>query len=137
MQAQPRFSKIFNKREHREYIIYIKEMFQLGDIEKPIENLPEDVLVGWLGHELGHVMDYEVRSNKALVKFGLKYLFSGKAIIEAERTADRFAVEHGMLDYILKTKDFILKKANISKKYRSRIKKYYLSTEELMEIATS
>jgi hypothetical protein len=40
-----------------------------------------------------------------------------------------------MLDYILETKDFILKKADIPKKYRMRIKKYYLSTEELMEIA--
>lgn len=135
MQAQPRFSKILSPRHKREYIIYIKEKFVLNDIEKPISDLPNDVLVGWLGHELGHIMDYETRSNTQLIKFGFNYLFSNTSIVEAERTADRLAVEHGMLDYILKTKDFILKKADISKNYRNRIKKYYLSTEELMEIA--
>ena len=135
MQAQPRFSKLFSKREKREYIIFIKEKFTLGDIKEPIENLPEDVMIGWLGHELGHVMDYEMMSNKELIKFGIKYLLSKKAIIEAERTADRFAVQHGMRNYIIKTKDFILNHADIPEKYKSRITKFYLSTEEIMEIA--
>lgn len=134
MQAQPKFSKIWSPRHHREYIIFIKEKFTLGSKETPIENLPKDVIIGWLGHELGHVMDYEARSNTNLVGFGLKYLFSHKAIVNAERTADRFAIEHGMKDYILKTKDFILNHAEISKKYKARIKKFYLSPEELMEM---
>ena len=135
MQAQPRFSKIFSGRKHREYLVFMKEKFELGDIQTPIENLPEDVMIGWLGHELGHIMDYETRTNKALVSFGINYLFSKKAIINAERTADRFAVEHGMKDYIVKTKDFILNHADIPEKYKKRIKKYYLSTEELMQLA--
>ena len=135
MQAQPRFSKIFSGRKHREYLIFIKEKFELGDIKTPIEKLPEDIIIGWLGHELGHIMDYETRTNKALVSFGINYLFSKKAIINAERTADRFAVEHGMKDYIVKTKNFILNHADIPEKYKNRIKKYYLSTEELMQLA--
>ena len=135
MQAQPRFSKIFSGRKSREYLIFIKEKLELGNIQTPIENLPEDVIIGWLGHELGHIVDYEIRTNSELVSFGINYLFSKKAIISAERTADRFAVEHGMKDYILKTKDFILNHADIPEKYKTRIKKYYLSTEELMQIA--
>ena len=135
MQAQPRFSKIFSKRKNREYLIFIKEKFELGDINTPIDNLPEDVMIGWLGHELGHIMDYEARTNTELVSFGINYLFSKKAIINAERTADRFAVEHGMKEYILKTKNFILNHADIPEKYKARIKKYYLSTEELMQLA--
>jgi hypothetical protein len=39
-----------------------------------------------------------------------------------------------MKDYILKTKDFILNHAEISDKYKARIKKFYLSPEELMEM---
>jgi hypothetical protein len=134
MQAQPKFTKILSPRSKREYIIFIKKHFQLGDIDTPIEELPEDILIGWLGHELGHIMDYETRSNTNLVGFGIKYLFSHKAIVNAERTADRFAIEHGMKDYILKTKDFILNHAEISEKYKTRIKKFYLSPEELMEM---
>ena len=46
--------------------------------------------------------------------------------------ADSFAVKHKMESYILKTKDFILNNADISEVYKKRIKRYYLSPEEIM-----
>lgn len=66
-------------------------------------------MIGWIGHELGHVMDYQERSGLNLLVFGIKYLTSNGFIKEAERAADTFAVNHGMSDYILATKDFIFK----------------------------
>ena len=66
------------------------------------------------------------------VWFGLKYLYFPKFIREAERAADTFAVSHGMGKYILVTKDFILNHAHISAKYKARIKRLYLSPEEIM-----
>jgi hypothetical protein len=39
-----------------------------------------------------------------------------------------------MENYILKTKDFILNNADVSQTYKNRIKKYYLSPEEIMEL---
>ena len=39
-----------------------------------------------------------------------------------------------MEDYILKTKDFILNHAKITPTYKDRIKRYYLSPEEIMEM---
>jgi hypothetical protein len=137
MQAQPKFIKILSPRHKREYIIFIRKKFQLGDINTAIEDLPKDVLIGWLGHELGHIMDYERMSNLKLVWFGLKYLTSNAAIIDAERTADEFAVKQGMQDYILKTKNFILNHADISEAYKTRIKKYYLSPEEIMDMVAT
>lgn len=134
MQAQPRFTKVLSPRHKREYIIFIKRHFKLGDIDTPIENLPQDVLIGWLGHELGHVMDYERMSNFQLIKFGLKYLTSGKAIVNAERQADTYAVKQGMQTYIMATKTFILDHADISETYKARMKKYYLSPEEIMDL---
>lgn len=134
MQAQPRFTKILSPRSQREYIIFIKKHFQLGDIDTPIEELPKEVLIGWLGHELGHVMDYERMSNFRLIKFGLSYLTSSKALVNAERQADTFAIKQGMQDYIIKTKNFILNHADISDTYKARMKKYYLSPEEIMEM---
>ena len=62
------------------------------------------------------------------------YLFLESHVVEAERTADTFAVNNGMASYILKTKNFILNHANISTNYKTRIKKYYLSPEEIMEL---
>lgn len=61
-------------------------------------------------------------------------MFSHKSIKEAERTADTFAVAHGMAKYILATKDFILNNASIAQHYKARIIKYYLSPEEIMEL---
>tara|TARA_R110002049_G_scaffold302713_2_gene496081 strand:- start:19861 stop:20559 length:699 start_codon:yes stop_codon:yes gene_type:complete len=134
MQAQPVFSSLLKGKRHREYNILIIETFKVHDTTFKTKDLPSDVLIGWIGHELGHLMDYEQRSNWNLILFGIKYLFSENSIVSAERSADSFAVKNGMQDYILKTKNFILNHANISESYKNRIKKYYLSPEEIMEL---
>lgn len=134
MQAQPKFSSFFGSKENRKYIILISRSIQIEDEDFTMDDIPSDVKVGWIGHELGHVMDYRERTNFGMLIFGIKYLFSSKAIREIERTADTFAVTHGMGDYILKTKDFILENADISEKYKARIRRLYISPEEVMEL---
>ncbi|WP_055435331.1 hypothetical protein [Lacinutrix algicola] len=134
MQAQPSFGSFFKLKGKRSYNIYISETVNISGEVFYTKNMPKDVLIGWIGHELGHVMDYRNRSNLNLIWFGLKYILSDNHIAEAERTADTYAVKSGMEKYILITKDFILNQANIDKKYIARIKRYYLSPEEIMEI---
>lgn len=53
-------------------------------------------------------------------------------IREAERAADTYAVNHGLGEYIIATKDFILNESQLSETYKSRIKDLYLSQEEIM-----
>lgn len=134
MQAQPTFKSFFRNRKHRSYIILISEKFKITNQEFSTKDIPSDILIGWIGHELGHIMDYQNRSNLNLIWFGIKYVLSDSHIVEAERAADTFAIAHKMEDYILKTKDFILNNAKISKLYKNRIKKYYLSPEEIMTL---
>lgn len=134
MQAQPSFGSFFKRKGNRSYNIYISETVNISGEVFYTKNMPKDVLIGWIGHELGHVMDYRNRSNLNLIWFGLKYILSDSHIAEAERAADTYAVKSGMEKYILITKDFILNQANIDKKYIARIKRYYLSPEEIMEI---
>lgn len=134
MQARPRVGSFFRRKSKRKYIILISEKFKITDKEFSTIDVPTDVLIGWIGHELGHIMDYQDRSKLNLIWFGVKYIFSKSHIIEAERAADTYAVTHGMEDYILKTKDFILNNAGITASYKLRIQKYYLSPEEIMEI---
>lgn len=137
MQAQPAFSSIFKSRENREYKILISKKFHIDKKEFDIEDVESEVLIGWFGHELGHIIDYSERSTVGMIIFGLKYLFSKDHLKEVERTADMIAVNHGMLDYILATKNFILNNAHISEKYKTRITKLYMSAEEIMEIIHS
>lgn len=134
MQAQPKWNFLWKKRRKKSYIILISNKFKIENQEFNTLDIPSDVFIGWIGHELGHIMDYENRSKLNLIFFGIKYLFSHKSIKEAERTADTFAVAHGMAKYILATKDFILNNASIAQHYKARIVKYYLSPEEIMEL---
>lgn len=132
MQARPTWDSLFKSKNNRKYVILISEKFKISNEELLTINVPSDVLIGWIGHELGHIMDYRERSRLGLIFFGIKYLFSSSYIKEAETAADTYAVINGMGEYILKTKNFILKKADIPQSYKERIKKYYLSPEEIM-----
>lgn len=134
MQAQPSFASFLKSRKNRAYIIFISEKFHIEDEVFSILDVEDDVLIGWIGHELGHVMDYRDRSTLNMISFALKYLFSTAHIQEVERAADTYAVKHGMYQYILATKNFILNNTSISPKYKNRIKRLYMSPEEIMEL---
>ncbi|WP_298496322.1 hypothetical protein [uncultured Algibacter sp.] len=137
MQARPSFGSFFKSKKNRSYLILISETFKISDKRFLTKHIPSDILIGWIGHELGHIMDYQNRSKLNLINFGIRYLFSENHIVEAERAADTFAVNHGMESYILKTKNFILNHADINENYKNRIKRFYLSPEEIMELVNT
>ncbi|MCE7068939.1 hypothetical protein LZG74_01415 [Dyadobacter sp. CY327] len=131
MQAQPKIGTMFGTK--RGYNINISALFRLTTSAIPIHQIPPDIMVGWIGHELGHVMDYENRDVIGMMRFGIGYLFSTKYIQQAERVADTYAVNHGLGSYIVKTKHFILNHASLSEKYKSKIARLYLSPDDIME----
>jgi hypothetical protein len=131
MQAQPKVLSIFGKQ--RAYNINISALFRLKTSAIPIHQLPPDIIVGWIGHELGHIMDYENRNMPGMIRFGVGYLFSSNYVREAERMADTYAVNHGLGKYILATKHFILNHSNLSEKYKQKIARLYLSPDDIME----
>ena len=134
MQARPSLGSFFKKKNQREYVILISEKFNISGKEYFTRNLPKNVMIGWLGHELGHIMDYKERSHLNLLWFGIRYLFSPDYIKEAEKRADFYAVMNGMEKFIIETKNYILNHSDLPEVYKQRIKKYYLSPEEIMHI---
>lgn len=134
MSAQPVVKTMFRVLAERAYYINISRYIKLGSDSLPIEELPEDVLIGWLGHELGHVMDYHNRSVSGMIWFGLNYWLSNHFVKGAERKADEYAVKHGLGDQIMKTKNYILNHAEIPQQYKDKMKKLYLSPEEIMQM---
>jgi len=137
MQAQPIFGSFFRSRKNREYVILISKRVKIDKEVFKITDVPSDVLIGWIGHELGHVMDYKDRSVLSLLGFGIGYLILGRYIRAAERRADEFAVRHGLRAEILETKNFILNNAHLPEKYKNKIRRLYLSPEEVMEIVNT
>lgn len=134
MQAQPKINTLFRTRAKRAYVIRMRRTFSMEGEVFALSELPFEVLVGWLGHELGHVMDYLNRSLPSMVAFGTGYVFSPNFVKGAERTADEFAVSRGMGSYIQATKNFILNHSDFPERYKEKIRKLYLSPDEIMEI---
>lgn len=133
MKAQPRFLSLFKNKKHREYIIFISRHFDIQKMELHTSFIPQKVLIGWLGHELGHIMDYHNRGSINLIGFGLGYLLSNNFVRKAEITADKFAIRHNMTEYILETKNYILNHTELSQKYKEKIKRLYVSPEQVLE----
>ncbi|MFC5412447.1 hypothetical protein ACFPMF_24190 [Larkinella bovis] len=133
MQAQPVFRSLLNRRKNRAYRIYISALFKLTHSAVPIHQLPDAIMIGWIGHELGHIMDYERRSTLGMAGFGLSYLFSPAYVKKVERIADHFAVERGLGHYLVETKRFILNHAELPQAYKDKIARLYVSPEEIVE----
>lgn len=136
MAARPVVSTLLQSRDKRVYDILISPVFKLTQSIEPIHHLPADVLIGWLGHELGHVMDYERRTVWGIAKFGLLYWLSRRYVRKVERIADIFAVNSGMSSYILSTKEFILGHSELSSRYKEKIVRLYLSPDDIVELVS-
>lgn len=134
MQAQPTWISLLKPKAHRKYVILISQRFSRARGDFGLGNLPKDVLVGWLGHELGHVMDYEGRSNLNMIAYGVRYLFSQDHVTSVEQAADTFAVMHGMGEYLLACKEYIINSSDLDESYKEQIRKYYYAPEDIMEL---
>ncbi|MGY6520343.1 MAG: hypothetical protein ACXIUD_01330 [Mongoliitalea sp.] len=128
MQAQPNIlSLLMDRKNERRYRIKITETLVFDDFKMPIEEVPHDALVGWIGHELGHVMDYLNRSSLNMIAFGIGYQFSRKKYIEAELVADSYAIAYGLGPQILFHKNYILDHDQFTDDYKDKIRDLYMS----------
>lgn len=135
MQAQPKVgSLLLNKRENRAYKIKISRYLELEDEAVPIEDLPYEVLLGWIGHELGHIKDYVERSALNMVGFGVQYYCSNNFVTEAEIAADSYAVAGGLGEMIVATKNFVLNHERLPEDYKNKIKTLYMSPGEILSL---
>lgn len=134
MQAQPELGSIFRKKSSRSYVIKISKYLKLNHTNVAIEMLPFDVLVGWIGHELGHIMDYKERGSLAMIGFGIRYVLFKNFVLGAEKTADLYALKHGLGESIMETKNFVLNHDDIPAVYKARIKRLYMSPEDFMRL---
>lgn len=134
MAARPVVPSLFKKREERTYNVLINPVFKLEHSFETIRQIPDSVMIGWIGHELGHIMDYENRSTWGLLGFGISYGLSKKYIRKAERIADRFAVAHGLGEHLVATKSFILDHTELPQAYQEKIAALYLSPDDIVTL---
>ncbi len=130
MRAQPILDWKFFFKKRRAYRIEMSNHISLSEYIK-IEELPEEVLLGWFAHELGHVQDYLHRSGWNMITFAIGYVLFPTFQMGVERRADVFAIQAGFAQAILATKKYILEHSTLPDRYKKRIEKYYMSPDEV------
>ena len=130
MRAQPVINGAFFRRATRHYRVDFSDHLDVTQHVK-VQELPKEVVIGWFAHELGHVVDYLNRPVLGMISFGLGYALWSRYMRKAERVADTIAVEHGFGAEVRATKQYLLKHATLPKHYKKRLRKYYLSADEL------
>lgn len=133
MMAQPEFSLDPSNLADRRYKIKMRPSLTIGETDPALHLMPEQILVGWLGHELGHIMDYLNRSNLEMLSFGTRYLLSDKFMKEAEMRADSFAVVHGMSCALTEMKHYIHESTELDDEYKHKISTFYPDPKDLKQ----
>ena len=130
MMAQPDADFIVKSKHDRKYRILINSSKEFNGMN--YEDLSFNSLVGWIGHELAHITEYNQKSNGQLVHFISNYLFSRKHLKHTENSADKEAVKRGLGYSLYEGVTFLFKNPKIFKNYKERNEEYYLSPTEIL-----
>lgn len=116
------------KRYNREYIITIDNDDEGQGIT--LDEVPYNAQVGVIGHELGHILDYENRSSVNIAGLGVDYA-TGHYPLDFEKSVDILTIKRGLGWQLLDWSDFVLNKSKASKEYKDFKRKTYLTPEEI------
>ena len=129
MLAQPVIDWRFFWKPKRQYRIRIKKSLVVNNPNFSEEWPRHEILVGWLGHELGHIVDYKDRSALNLILFGLRYHFFPPFVKKAEITADHNTVKAGLTKELLISKAYGRQAHIFSKSYVAKLDRLYPSLD--------
>ena len=130
MQAQPSPNFIFKRKNKRGYSIFVNNNPEITGLN--YEELSFNGLVGWIGHEFAHLIDYSSMNNRELLGFIASYVFNNRTMRRTERNADRETIKRGLGIQLLDGVAFFENNKKVSKRYRKKKKKNYLSEEEII-----
>lgn len=130
MQAQPSPSFIVKRKNKRGYSIFVNNNPNLTGLN--YMELSFNGLVGWIGHEFAHLIDYSSMNNRELLGFITAYIFDKRTMRRTERNADRETIKRGLGIQLLDGVAFFENNKKVSKRYRKKKKKNYLSEEEII-----
>lgn len=130
MQAQPSPNFIVKRKIKRGYSIFVNNNSDLTGLD--YTELSFNGLVGWIGHEFAHLIDYSSMNNRELLGFITAYIFDKRTMRKTERQADKETIKRGLGIQLLDGVAFFEKNKKVSKRYRKRKKKNYLSEEEII-----
>jgi hypothetical protein len=130
MISKPQSKSILKDRTRRQYAIIIQKP-GLSKNNLEWKSLSFNAMVGWIGHELGHVLHYSHKSSGGIVFVGMKYAVPGYRR-KMERFTDQLAIQHNLGYGLYEGVDYTINSSHASEHYKNNQEKFYLHTEEII-----
>ncbi len=130
MISKPKLRSILRDRAQRQYVIIIQKP-GLSKNNLEWKELSFNAMVGWIGHELGHVLHYLHKSSGGILFIGMKYAVPGYRR-KMERFTDQLAIQHNLGYALYEGVDYTINSSNASEHYKNNQGKFYLRTEEII-----
>ncbi|MEM7548035.1 MAG: hypothetical protein AAF363_00060 [Bacteroidota bacterium] len=95
MYMQPSPAPFMSPKENRTFTVYVTDN---NDVYEALvlSEIPFNALVGVIGHELSHVVDFYTKSKANFFFDNFRYALSKKHRAKVERTADIMTLNHGL-----------------------------------------
>ncbi|MFO8055287.1 MAG: hypothetical protein R6U19_09035 [Bacteroidales bacterium] len=116
MAAIPRIDAIFSSRTKRTYHIFINKFIE-DSSSLNFDSVPFNARIGLIGHELGHIIDYQEKSSVRIMANGLAYVFNSSFRKTLEAKVDQITIEHGLGWQLYDFVNFLYNEAAVEKKY--------------------
>lgn len=130
MNSRPAPGNIFRRKAFRHYTIIVNT--NKGKHKGlPFEELSFNIKIGWIGHELAHICEYESISNWETFLFAVRYISSKQFVRKVERNTDLITIKHGLAFPLYDGIDYLFRNKDISEKYRKYAKDNSLSLNEI------
>ncbi|MEI8269740.1 MAG: hypothetical protein WCG45_00050 [bacterium] len=109
----------------RNYVISVNSSEKYKKFAIPLSILNDSILLGWIGHELAHIIQYEKMGKKEIMSFPFKYGLNKKFRKNFETEADEITKQRGLEKELKEGINFVLTNTKISTAYKNRLKKFY------------
>ena len=131
MISKPKFKSIIKGKGQREYVIIVQKP---GLSKNNLEwtELSFNAMVGWIGHELGHVLHYSHKSTGGIMFTGIKYAFPGYRR-KMERFTDQLAIQHNLGYALYEGVYYLMNLSQATEHYKKSQEKFYLHTGDIIE----
>jgi hypothetical protein len=133
MAALPSAGSIFRKKKNRQYTIIIN--YKENKRKAPlIKDVPFQARVGVLGHELGHIVDYQSKSFIRIIANGIAYSINNNFRRNLEYKIDKIAINKGLGDGLYAFRLFIETEAETTNRYKKFKDRIYMSSAEIAQM---
>ena len=116
--------------KHRTYQVFIN-LNQGKNKALDIDSLSETVKIGWIAHELGHIIDYESRNVFSLFMMAPYYVWVPSFKRNIEQSVDIITIRHSCGYEHCEGVEYLLYKSNATEPYKKRNITYYLPIEKM------